>query len=381
VADDQRQDYAQFIREVRGNGHDPSDFSPLAFRNITAVLDAGDFVQGLLTKQSLVVVYGQSGSGKTFWTTTLALHVAAGREFAGRRIEQGGVVYCCMEGGIGFRNRVHAWREEAGLDDYDLPFWAITQHLNMRDDETVLTFITAVRQIAAQASLPIRLIVIDTLARALSGGNENAPDDMGALVMNADLMRSQTGACVLFVHHSGKNQALGSRGHSSLQAAVDTEIEVTENDDGTRSAAVLKQRDLNKGHTFPFTLKVIELGLNPYSEPVTTCLVQLTETTASPAKLAKRHRGISPAGQICLRALNNTLGKTGSFLPPTNDYPPNTVAVAINEWKAETFSLKAASDDLNTKTFNRGQDNLLANSIITQRNGFVWIVARTDQDR
>ncbi len=49
---------------------------------------------------------------------------------------------------------------------------------------------------------------------------------MGALVRCMDLIRQETGACVLFVHHSGKDAAKGARGHSLLRAAIDTEIEV-----------------------------------------------------------------------------------------------------------------------------------------------------------
>ena len=71
------------------------------------------------------------------------------------------------------------------------------------------------------------LVVIDTLARALAGGNENAPEDMGALIGNAKRIQEATGAAVLFVHHSGKDTSRGSRGHSSLKGAADLEIEVT----------------------------------------------------------------------------------------------------------------------------------------------------------
>jgi RecA-family ATPase len=57
-------------------------------------------------------------------------------------------------------------------------------------------------------------VVIDTLSRALAGGNENAPDDMGALVINTDKVRQLTGAALIYIHHSGKDAALGARGHS-----------------------------------------------------------------------------------------------------------------------------------------------------------------------
>ena len=91
------------------------------FDDIEPVLDANDFVQGVLMEGSAAVTYGESNAGKTFWTTDLALHVAAGKEWNGRRVEQGGVVYCVLERGIGFRNRVAGWRSAHGVDGRPSP--------------------------------------------------------------------------------------------------------------------------------------------------------------------------------------------------------------------------------------------------------------------
>ena len=71
----------------------------------------------------------------------------------------------------------------------------------------------------------IALIVVDTLSRALVGGNENGPEDMTAYIANSDVLREHGQCSVLSVHHSGKATDL-ARGHSSLRAATDTEIEV-----------------------------------------------------------------------------------------------------------------------------------------------------------
>ena len=73
------------------------------FDDILPCLDVLDFVQGILVEQSAVVVFGESNAGKTFWLLDLALHVATGRSWCGRRVEHGGVVYCALEGTKGFR--------------------------------------------------------------------------------------------------------------------------------------------------------------------------------------------------------------------------------------------------------------------------------------
>jgi hypothetical protein len=245
------------------------------FHEIKPMLDVKDFVQGVLIEGSGAVVYGESNAGKTFWTTDLALHVAAGKEWNGRRIQQGGVVYCVLEGGAGFCNRVSAWRDAHEVLDANFPFAVIPAALNLLDPEAdTPRLITAIKQAAMVCSVPVKLVVIDTLSRAMAGGNENAPDDMGALVRNMDKIRQECRVCVLFVHHSGKDAARGARGHSLLRAAIDTEIEVRADDaTGQKSALVAKQRELKKGDVFGFTLDVVKLGENRYGEDVTTCIV------------------------------------------------------------------------------------------------------------
>lgn len=358
-----------------GPDHVDTSLPLVWFGEIEKVLDVKDFVQGVLVEQGAAVVYGESNAGKTFWTTDLALHVAAGREWNGRRVERGGVIYCVLEGGAGFRNRVAAWRTETG--ETDIPFAAIPASLNLLDkDADTQKLIDAIRVAQAKISVPVKLVVIDTLSRAMAGGNENAPDDMGALVLNMDRIREETKASLLFVHHSGKDQAKGARGHSSLRAAIDTEIEVVASETDDKAATVVKQRELPKGDVFGFTLKVVELGTNRHGEAVTTCIVA-PKTVGDTGQIGTKKKGKLPASAaLGARALGIALGKKGAYLPPTKEYPPNTFAVSATEWRAEFYQLKAGSNDTNKHAFSRAETDLLAAEIITARNGLVWFVKR-----
>jgi hypothetical protein len=94
------------------------------------------------------------------------------------------------------------------------------------------------------------------------------------LVGHADRIRSATGAHVCFVHHSGKDKAKGARGHSSLRAAVDTEIEISREPDAKYSTIkTVKQREMEMAEDMYFGLKKVELGKNKYDEDVTSCVV------------------------------------------------------------------------------------------------------------
>jgi RecA-family ATPase len=70
------------------------------------------------------------------------------------------------------------------------------------------------------------LIVIDTLAQVMPGGNENSGEDMGRVMGRCLEITRQTGAMVGAVHHSGKDETRGARGWSGLRAACDFEFEV-----------------------------------------------------------------------------------------------------------------------------------------------------------
>ena len=119
------------------------------------------------------------------------------------------------------------------------------------------------------------MIVVDTLFRALAGGDENSSVDMGAVVRNADIIRAQTGACTGYIHHTGKDLARGMRGHSSVGGADDTEIEVTR-DKATRisTAEVVRQRDMESGATFSFRLHSAIVGENTRGRAVRSCTVE-----------------------------------------------------------------------------------------------------------
>jgi hypothetical protein len=347
----------------------------LRFEDITPALDTADFVQGLLVEGSAAVVYGESNAGKTFWATDLSLHVAAGLEWNGKRVEQGGVVYCVLEGGSGFRNRVSAWRTDRGLDDASIPFSAIPATLNLLDPEAdTPRLIAAIKAEAARMGCPVKLVVIDTLSRAFAGGNENASEDMGRLVANMDLIRAETGACVMFIHHSGKDQAKGARGHSSLRAAIDTELEVAaEPGSDLKTATLVKQRELAKGAVFAFRLDVIELGKNRHGEPVTTCLVRPIASDDVPVP----RKRLTPSAREAFAALREGLAKYGATVP-MREIPEGMPVIALEQWRAEFYSRSTRDNaEANKKAFQNGTKDLIQAGLVGFLLNRAWI-ARAD---
>jgi hypothetical protein len=236
-------------------------------------------VRGILDQGATAILYGQSNTGKTFLAMDMAGHVAAGKPWGGRETAKGLVVYIAAEAGRSARTRAAVLRSER-LQVDDAPFALVPHPIDLRSSSADAKEIVAlIRQAEQDFEQPAVLVVIDTLSRAFAGGNENQSDDMGAFVRNLDAIRVATGAAVLVVHHAGKNDAAGARGHSLLRAAVETELEVKADGD-RRTLLTTKQRDMEAGRPFDFQLRTVPLGTDDGGEAISSCVVALAGETA-----------------------------------------------------------------------------------------------------
>jgi hypothetical protein len=231
------------------------------------VINRNYVIKNWLDRGAVSVVYGDANVGKSFFAVDLAHHVQEGQRWGGCAVRQGPVLYVAAEGGDLFSNRVAALKSK---------FWVLRGAVNLASDKGDGAALADVVCHLAGLHGPFALIVVDTLARSMGSADENAAADVAGLLKGVDLIRERTGAHVMLVHHSGKNKAQGARGHSSLRAAIDTEIELTIGDGGIRVARTTKQRDMPSGREFLFRLRSVELGKDDDGEAVTTCVVDWT---------------------------------------------------------------------------------------------------------
>jgi len=254
-----------------------------------------ELVEGVIGRQAMAVLYGDSNSGKTFLAIDICAHVASGRDWMGRRTRRGVVLYVACEAPGSVRQRVAAWRR---VHDEALSSLLIVESpINLFDgDAGADALVALIAEVEALCGEPIALVVVDTLARVAAGANENSGQDMGRVLARAEAIRAAAGAALLFVHHTGKDAAKGARGWSGLRAAIDTEIEVTADEaSGDRVAEVTKQRDLpGKGTRIGFRLDVVPMGVNAWGAPRSTCVVLPAD---APPRVTRR-RESATAGAI-----------------------------------------------------------------------------------
>ncbi|MDR4305655.1 AAA family ATPase [Chelatococcus sambhunathii] len=254
-------------------------------------------IKGFLDQGAMSVLYGESNVGKTFVALDIACHIALGKGWGGLKVTQGAVVYVAAEGGRGVAKRVAALCAKLGHSPNFIVLRLSVDLLHEGADLQPL--IAAIKALGR----PVSLVVIDTLSRAMAGGDENASTDMGAMVKNLDAIRQATSAHLMVVHHSGKDRAKGARGHSLLRAATDTEIEVSEG-----KFRATKQRDLDRNVSFAFGLEPITLGVDSDGDPISSCTVRLLppndEAAAGSAVDSERQR------RVALAALRSLDGKS-----------------------------------------------------------------------
>ncbi len=239
--------------------------------------EANDFVEGLLNKGEVSAIVAPSGVGKSFFALDLASCVAMGRNWRDREVEQGGVLYVCLEGDGGFKRRIKAFQNE-GLLSADCPFYLDTHSLSLLNEDDNAQFISAIMALVEKHD-EIMLIVIDTFARATAGAEENSSQYMTQAMQAAKAIADSIEAHICLIHHTGKNADRGARGSSSFYASLDTEITLSkhEKDASIIVAKTTKQKDFPFPEEFQFSLKPVDLGSDTRDRPLSSCVVEHRE--------------------------------------------------------------------------------------------------------
>jgi hypothetical protein len=263
-------------------------------------------IKGVLPRAGLAVLFGEPGSGKSFLAFDLAGCLARGADWNGHKVRAAGrVVYVAAEGAAGMTLRAVAY----GMKHPDaihapMKFWPSAVNMLENGHRKLAKLI--------ENDGGADLIVIDTLAQSMAGGNENASEDMGKVIANCAKLHKITGALVLLVHHSGKDASRGARGWSGLRGAADAELEVSRDYvTDTRQVRIGKQKDAADGAEFPFTLVGVEVGRDSDGDALTSCWVEYL----SPADVKKAREPAGTKQKLVLRIVREACDLADGTVP------------------------------------------------------------------
>lgn len=348
----------------------PRRLRPLAWSELGNLPTREPLIKGVLDRGAMSVDYGPTNCGKTFLALDLAARISLGWEWFGHKVKQGGVIYIAAEGGLGIIDRLTAFELRHEIKP-DAPLYVLPIAIDLcksRKDAAEL-----VKEIKLLE--PVELIVIDTLSRTLAGGNENDSADLGSFVANCDFLRQETGAHVMVIHHTGKDESRGSRGHSLLSGAADSMIEVSKDAySGIITATVKKQRDRAADGAFAFKLDPVEIGMDEDEEWVTSCVVEPTDAPNMPAD-AKRAR-LSDSNKVALDQLRRALSHEGKIPPACSNIPEHTPCVSVKTFGTYCLSgglSQSNEPEAQRKAFKRSTDKLLAVGLIGKWQEYVWV--------
>jgi hypothetical protein len=235
-------------------------------------------VKQVIPRSELVVIYGESGCGKSFLALNLGMAIARGLDWHGYKSKPGRVIYVCAESPSGFRGRVKAYCMRHALQE-QIPFQIIDDAPDFLTEKDPKTLIERIGK--------ADVIFIDTLARVTAGADENTGQDMGPVIARCQAIQRATGALVILIHHSGKDTAKGSRGWSGIRAAADTEIFV-EKLQSHHSATITKQKDGPDLITWGFNLPQYAIGEDEDGDEITSCTYEpIKDMPAQRAKTRK----------------------------------------------------------------------------------------------
>lgn len=185
-------------------------------------------IEDTLDLRTVALLAGAPASRKSFTALDWAASVATGSPWQGRKVRQGRVLYVAGEGAFGLDARLAAWEQSRGVEIPDDGLRVLPEAVQLSDPATVSALVEHVEEERYS------FIVVDTLARASVGVDENSAEGMGRVVAAVDRVRRATGeGTLLLVHHTGKD-GRSVRGSGALEGAMDTVYRTFLVDDVTR---------------------------------------------------------------------------------------------------------------------------------------------------
>lgn len=327
-------------------------------------------VDGVIPYAGIVAVWGPPKSGKSFWTFDLAMHIALGWPYRGRRVEQGPVVYCAFEGAEGFPARAEAFRRTHEIDKDALCWFYLlaTSAKLVRDHKALIASIDG-----ELVERPPTVVVLDTLNRSIDG-SESKDVDMGAYLAAAEAICDAFACVVIIVHHSGINDTR-PRGHTSLTGAAAAQLSVKRDTGGHIVVEVEAMKDGPEGAIFTSALKLVEVGTDDAGKAITSCAIVPVEGAAESAGKRKRGPSITANQSRFLDILRDAVVDAPAEHKTTSNIPSGQIAISRQWLKMCCIAKGWLEEDSGNKS--RAKLSAMINTLAGKRligvtNLYVW---------
>jgi hypothetical protein len=364
-----------------------SQFGGIAFEQLDEPgPEHAHVIDGLITVGDKSVLGGASQSGKSFLAIHMAMCIATGMSFFGRKILTPGlVIYQAGEGGRGIKKRFRAWRQHFGVKkDQRVPVYILQSKVDIHSHEgDTAKLIAEIQGIERLYGMPAIGLFVDTLQKAQGMADENSGRDMGTVMANVDRIAAAVPGChVCLVHHMNAG-GTKLRGHTSVYAGVDQVILVTKDPESKlRTATLDKQKDDEDGAKINFELMQVEIGRRAVDGiPITSCVAlelggKLELRVAG--KYSERTVNLTSQQKNILTALKEALAEHGETPPPTLKLPRSITKVVQFKFWRDAYAAIAADSDAQAvkKALQRAGEKLYEKKVIGKVNPYIWLTGR-----
>ncbi|MCR2831232.1 helicase RepA family protein [Acidithiobacillus ferrooxidans] len=325
-------------------------------------------IRGIVEQDSLTVIYGPSGQGKSFVALGMASSIATGSEWFDAKTSQGPVVYLAGEGYAGIGRRLRVWQltnPDARLED--APLFVSRRIVAMANGADALAEIDAAIT-EAGAGKP-SVVFVDTLARAAVGLDENSAADMGMLMSACDEVRHKYDCCVVIIHHTG-HDASRARGSSAIKGTLDTEIQITR--DGQAGPIEMKSTKAKESEGFApfyFQLKSTDTGwVDEDMQPVYSAILERAEKGGDEGQSEQLGKNQT----LCLGVLKEMYGNRRTNLEQ-GGRSPHDAKISLTEWREGSGLIR--------QRFNESKAALIKRGLVTIQGSIVSLPEANERER
>jgi KaiC/GvpD/RAD55 family RecA-like ATPase len=343
-----------------------SDRPPLLEHIANIELTAPQYlIEGLIEQQSLCQMFGEPGSGKSFMAIDAACSIGSGKDFHGRPVISGPVVYVAGEGRRGVVRRMNAWAMAHSVKLVDINLYVSRTAVGINNGSNLSELKAEIRSIAEEFGSPA-LIILDTLARNFGDGDENDTRDMTSFIAEVDRLNDEFNCASLIVHHAGHGEKGRARGSSALKGALDTEYKISKQDDRI-TMTCSKMKDEDEPDPMAFYLVPVEMGRDKKGAIISSAVLEF-RGTAMPesARLTKNE-------WFAVKTLREAIGSL-----ETTPLDLNSAVVHLEQWRKAFYRRSTQPNpDSKRKAFDRARRDLQSKGWLTVEDDVYTLTPRT----
>lgn len=190
--------------------------------------EAASFLTDRVQPRGVGLWYGKTGSGKSFKALAYAMCVAANnRGWGNWHTSNGAVIYICLEDEIHARENMLTYAEHQLGGVVPDRFIFRTKKPDLLTDNGVNRFVNYVKKVEAATGSPVALIVLDTWSKVFGGEvDDNDARHTRQAIGNAYKVYNATGATMLFIGHTGRQEEKGHSGSEAIPSDVDFMVQL-----------------------------------------------------------------------------------------------------------------------------------------------------------